>query len=206
MPHVPSSSRLIPGTEPTRTLPTCRHQWLSYGTPSRIDHRHRRGREVYKSLIFWDFLASVAIHVIMLALLSLLALLQRNNAYNAIMLALPYLLQCNNTCYVIILSLLSLLVSKHWLQCLYCYNAGMAINLSFLSLPIIILCRLSIFPLNEQRQPCRLCPSLSKVTVLAAHDKYRALGRYASCLFSRQPSANHSDLGLPWKKTGHSLS
>ena len=139
-----------------RTLPTCRHQWRSYGTPSRIDDRHRQGREVHKSLLFWDFLASIAIHAIILALLSLLALLQRNNAYNAIMLALPYLLQCNNTCYVIILSLLSLLVSKHWLQCLYCYNAGMAINLSFLSLPIIILCRLSIFPWMNNDNPSTL--------------------------------------------------
>ena len=95
-----SSLRLIPGTEPTRTLPTCRHQWLSYGTPSRINDRHRQGREVNKSLLFWDFLASVAIHVIMLALLSLLALLQRNNTCHAIMLALTCLLQCllcNNT-------------------------------------------------------------------------------------------------------------
>ena len=89
-----SSLRLIPGTEPTRTLPTCRHQWLSYGTPSRIDDRHRQGREVYKSLIFRDFLASVAIHAIMLACYHYLLYC------NAIMLALPCLLQCllcNNT-------------------------------------------------------------------------------------------------------------
>ena len=200
MPHVPSSSRLIPGTEPTRTLPTCRHLWLSYGTPSRINDRHRQGREVNKSLLFWDFLASVAIHVIMLALLSLPALLQRNNAYIAIMLTLPYLLQCNNTCYVIN----TFIAITACLQYMQAVITLLLINPFYPYLSSS--CADSLFFTEWTTTTRRLCPSLSKVTVLAAHDKYRALGRYASCLFSRQPSANHSDLGLPWKKAGHSLS